>query len=129
MEYFFSTIVVLGILAFIYLLVGGLGLNELLPKAVSGFLVKISVTIILTAVTLAVYDLLGIPVFAKISAGIFAFGLFLSVKRPLFDKISRNYRKKRGSMDPSEGWICKSCGEVNGPLFTECSGCGHNRHA
>ena len=72
--------------------------------------------------------LLGIAVFGKIGAGVFALGLFWSIKEPLFDKIAREHRKKYGSMDPKEGWICRSCGKENGPLFTECDRCGHKRH-
>lgn len=128
MEYFFSAIVVLAILAFIYLLVGALGVNELLPKTVSGFLIKLSTTIILTAITLAVYDLLGIAVFGKISAGVFIAGLIFSVWTPVFERIARAHRKRYGSIDPKEGWICRSCGEENAPLFSECARCKHNRH-
>jgi ribosomal protein L37E len=127
MEYLFSVFIVLGIVAFIYLLVGGLGLNELLPKAVSGFLIRISVTIILTAISLSIYDLLGIPGFAKIAMAVLGIGLFLAIRAPLFDRMKREYRKKHGVVTSEDEWICKSCGEINRSIDIRCSRCGKSK--
>jgi len=129
MEYLFSVFIALGVLAFIYLLVGGMGLNELLPKAVSGFLMKFSVTIILTAIPLGIYDLLGIPGFVKIATAVFWIGLFLTIRAPLFDRIIREYRKKHGVVNPKDEWICKSCGEINVSIIMKCLKCGKSKPA
>lgn len=123
MEYLFSIFIVLGIVGFIYLLVGGLGLNEALPTTVSSVLIKISITIILTAIPLGIYDLLGIPGYAKIAMAVFGVGIFLTIRVPLFDKAIREYRKKYGVVNPKDEWICKSCGEINMSIILRCPKC------
>jgi hypothetical protein len=117
MHLFFSLFIVLGILAFIYLLVGALGLNELLPRHVSSRLIKLSVTIIVTAIPLGLYDLSGAPLFLKAAAVVFVIGLLLTARR-----------EKRPAAKAGEGeWACGSCGEVNLDINKECVNCGRTK--
>ena len=125
MHIIFSLVVVLAIIAIIYLLVNGLGVSELLPKAVTNVLVKLSATIIITAIPLALYDLVGIACFGKIAVGVFAVGLFIALKNPIYGKVKREYRKKFGVPTSKDEWICKKCGEVNPKINKECAVCGN----
>ena len=124
MHFFFALFIVLAIIAMIYLLVGGLGLSELLPKRVSSALTKISVTIIITAFPLAIYDMAGVEYFGKIAIALFAIGLFFILKDPIYDIAKRGYRKRFGVPASGNEWICKKCGEVNNKINKVCIKCG-----
>ena len=125
MHLFFSLFVVLSIVAIIYLLVNGLGLRDVLPKTLNSILIKISATIIITAIPLGVYDMIGIAYFGKIAVVVFAVGLSIALKDPIYDKVKREYRKKFGARTSENNWICKKCGEVNYKINKECARCGN----
>jgi len=124
MNFFFALFLVLAIMAIIYLFLGGMGLNDALPKNISSVLIRLAVTIILTAIPLGIYDMTGIGYFSIIAAAVFAFGLFFILKDPFYDKAKRAYRKKFGKGVPEGEWICKSCGEVNIKINRVCRRCG-----
>ena len=111
-------------MAIIYLLISGLGLSELVPKILNGILTKISATVILTAIPLGIYDITGIEIFGRFAIAIFAVGLFIAVREPLYDRVKRVYRKRKGSSPSGDEWVCKRCGEINKKIIKECIGCG-----
>jgi len=123
MEFLFGLFIVLSIIAIMYLLVNGLGLNEFLPKTLTRILVKISVTIIITAIPLGVYDIVGVAYFGKIAIAVFVIGLFFTIKDLFYGKIKMEYRKKAGVPASEDEWICKKCGEANYKINKECIGC------
>lgn len=127
MEFLFGLFIVLSIIAMVYLIVNLLGLNDLLPKALTNILVKVSVTIIFTAIPLGIYDLVGIDFFGKVAVAVFAIGIFFILKEIVYDKIKREYRKKFGSVTSDGEWICKKCGEANHKINRKCTACNSIR--
>lgn len=124
MDIFFSIVIALSIVAIMYLLLSGLGLRDILPKTVSTILARLSATILVTAIPLALYDLSGVAYLGKVAVYIFAFGLIFSVKEPLFDKAVRGYRKRFGKPSSESEWICRHCGELNAHIIKTCIKCG-----
>lgn len=124
MDILFSMVIVFSIVAIMYLLVSALGLKDILPKTVSTILARLSATILVTAIPLALYDMSEVAYFGKVAALLFTLGLVFTVKEPVYGKAVREYRKRFGKAASEREWICKRCGELNTYINVTCIGCG-----
>ncbi len=124
MNILFSMVIVFSIVAIMYLLISALGLKDILPKAVNRILGRLSATILVTAIPLALYDMSEVAFFGKVATFVFTLGLIFTVKEPVYGKAVREYRKRFGKAASEREWICKQCGELNVHIITTCIRCG-----
>ena len=115
--------VVLAIVAIIYLLVGALGVSEILPNPLSIVLRRFAVTIIATSIPLFLYDLSGAGIFGGIAIAMFSAGLFVTFQYLILGRAKRAYRRRFGGQVPKDEWVCRKCGELNKKIDRTCARC------